>query len=277
MSSVNLGASVRHMRRRHESSRGTHRGAMGSHRTPVSGVAAARGWARSTSSRYPSGTQRSALGNAHRCTVGRSAGAVSAVPDLPQAFPGVGANGHATRGPGGAGRGSAKSRQTRPVGVLHRRDLRSREKRGSGVGKTKRGKGTKIMAVADRNGLPIAVHTESASPHEVTLVQATLEQSLLSERPTRLIGDKAYDSDKLDAELEQQGIELIAPHRSNRMGSKTQDGRVLRRYVRRWKIERLFAWLGNFRRLLHRWEYHLENYTGLVQLGCMLILLRNYF
>ncbi|HQW20597.1 MAG TPA: IS5 family transposase [Rhodocyclaceae bacterium] len=177
---------------------------------------------------------------------------------------------------GDASRGSAKSGQTRPVGVLHRRDLRSREKGGSGVGKTKRGKGTKIMAVADRIGLPIAVHTESASPHEVTLVQATLEQSLLGERPTRLIGDKAYDSDTLDAKLAQQGIELIAPHRSNR-NTRTQDGRVLRRYVRRWKIERLFAWLGNFRRLLHRWEYYLENYTGLVQLGCMLILLRNYF
>lgn len=92
-----------------------------------------------------------------------------------------------------------------------------------------------------------------------------------------MIGDKAYDSDKLDVMLEQQGVELIAPHRSNRKTPQTQDGRVLRRYVRRWKIERLFAWLGNFRRLLHRWEHHLENYTGLVQLGCMIILLRNYF
>ena len=250
---------------------------MGSHRTPVSGVAAARGCARPASGRYPSSAQRSALGNAHRCALGRSAREVSAIPDLPQAIPGVGANGHATSRIGGASRGSAKSRQTRPVGVLHRRDFRSREKGGSGVGKTKRGKGTKIMAVADRNGLPIAVHTESASPHEVTLVQATLEQSLLGERPTRLIGDKAYDSDKLDAKLEQQGIELIAPHRSNRTAPQTQDGRVLRRYVRRWKIERLFAWLGNFRRLLHRWEYHLENYTGFVQLGCMIILLQYYF
>jgi transposase len=161
--------------------------------------------------------------------------------------------------------------------MLHRRDFCSREKRGAGVGKTKRGKGTKIMAIADRNGLPVAIHTESASPHEVTLVQATLERSLVGEQPTRLIGDKAYDSDKLDAKLEQQGIELIAPHRSNRTTPRTQDGRVLRRYLRRWKIERLFAWLGNFRRLLHRWEYHLENYTGFVQLGCMIILLRNYF
>ena len=131
--------------------------------------------------------------------------------------------------------------------------------------------------MADRNGLPIAVHTESASPHEVTLVQATLERSLLGEQPARQIGDKAYDRDKLDAKLEQQGIDLIAPHRSNRTAYQTKDGRALRRYVRRWNIERLFAWRGNFRRLLHRWEYHLENYTGFVQLGCMIILLRNYF
>lgn len=110
-----------------------------------------------------------------------------------------------------------------------------------------------------------------------SLVQATLEQSLLGEQPARLIGDKAYDSDQLDAKIEQQDIELIAPHQSNRTARQTQDGRALRRYVRRWKIERLFAWLGKFRSLLDRWEFHLENYTGLVQLGCILILLRNYF
>jgi hypothetical protein len=48
----------------------------------------------------------------------------------------------------------------------------------------------------------------------------------------------------MDAELAQLGIELIAPHRRNRKKPKTQDGRPLRRYKRRWKIERLFAWLG---------------------------------
>jgi IS4 transposase len=64
--------------------------------------------------------------------------------------------------------------------------------------------------------------------------------------PQRLIADRANDSDPLDAE---KGIELIAPHRRNRKKAKTQDGRKLRRYKRRWKIERLFAWLGNFRAL----------------------------
>jgi transposase len=118
-------------------------------------------------------------------------------------------------------------------------------------------------------------HTVSASPHEV-LVQATLAGGLTAERPERLIGDKAYDSDPLDAELKEQGIEMIAPHKSNRKKASTQDGRPLRRYKRRWKIERLFAWLQNFRRIAMRFDFHDENYLGFVHLGCIRILLRCY-
>jgi hypothetical protein len=89
------------------------------------------------------------------------------------------------------------------------------------------------MAVADRSGLPVALHIESA-PHEVTLVETTLLEMVVAEAPQNLVGDNAYDSDKLDAELRQYGIEVIAPHRSNRK-NRTQDGRRLRRYRRRWK------------------------------------------
>ncbi len=92
-----------------------------------------------------------------------------------------------------------------------------------------------------------------------------------------MIGDKAYDSDPLDKQLKKLGIEMIAPHKANRKRAKTQDGRKLRRYKRRWKIERLFAWLQNFRRIVVRYEYHADNYLGFVQLACMVILLRNYF
>jgi transposase len=114
------------------------------------------------------------------------------------------------------------------------------------VGTTKRGKGTKLMALADASGLPLGVHAASASPHEVTLVEATLAASCAGENPERLIGDRAYDSDPLDEALAERGIEMIAPHRRNRKKLRTQDGRKLRRYKRRWKMERLFAWLGNF-------------------------------
>ena len=71
------------------------------------------------------------------------------------------------------------------------------------------------MAVADRHGLPVAVHVESATPHEVKLAVPTLVQMVIPEAPENLIGDKAYDSNKLDAELNQYGIQLIAPHRIN--------------------------------------------------------------
>src|SRR5215204_7562680 len=101
------------------------------------------------------------------------------------------------------------------------------------------------MAFADGSSVPLDLHTESASPHEVSLVEATLQSSFLKEKPDRLVGDKAYDSDPLDERLKEQGIEMIAPHRRNRKKKKTQDGRKLRRYKRRWNIERLFAWLQN--------------------------------
>ena len=131
------------------------------------------------------------------------------------------------------------------------------------------------MGLTDACGLPIAVDATSASPHEITLVDATLDACFLEDLPAHLIGDKAYDSDKLDERLaEERGVAMIAPHRSNRRSASTQDGRALRRYKRRWKVERLFAWLQNFRRLVVRYEYHLENFLAMIQLGCIVILLR---
>jgi len=91
----------------------------------------------------------------------------------------------------------------------------------------------------------------------------------------KLIGDKAYDSDDLDQRLlDERNVEVIAPHRKGRKKPKTQDGRKLRPYRRRWKVERLFAWLQNFRRLVVRYEYHADNFLGMLLLGCSIILLR---
>ena len=130
------------------------------------------------------------------------------------------------------------------------------------------------MAIADRAGLPVAITIASASPHEVTLVEATLNASFLPDNPQRLIGDAAYDSDPLDRALAACEIELIAPHRGNRI-NLTQDGRPLRRYRRRWRVERLFAWLQNSRRLVTRYERRSGNYLGFLHLACAIILLRH--
>lgn len=110
----------------------------------------------------------------------------------------------------------------------------------------------------------------------MTLVNQTIDHRFVAEEPERIIGDRAYDSDGLDAELEDRGIELIAPHRSNRRRKATQDGRPLRRYVRRWKMERLFAWLFNYRRLVVRYERHATNYLGFLRLACVLLLMKHF-
>ena len=133
------------------------------------------------------------------------------------------------------------------------------------------------MAIADAHGLPIALCTTSAQPHEVKLVEKTLASNFVSECPEILIGDGAYDSDKLDDRLSKEfSVTLVAPHKKNRVAPSTQDGRVFRRYKRRWKVERLFAWIQNFRRTVVRYERHVENFTGFVQLACIKILLRHF-
>ena len=133
------------------------------------------------------------------------------------------------------------------------------------------------MAVADGTGFPVALSVGSASPHVVRLVEETLDKRLVDEKPERLIGDRAYDSDPLDIRLAEQGIQMISPHKRNRKKPKTQDGRVLRRYRRRWKVERLFAWLQNYRRILVRYDRCLENYLAFVHLACIVFFIRNYF
>ncbi|MEW6197792.1 MAG: IS5 family transposase [Planctomycetota bacterium] len=144
---------------------------------------------------------------------------------------------------------------------------------GDGVGLTKAGKGVKIMILVDAQGLPVAIETMTASPHESKLVQRLFDFMLTSATPERVIGDKAYDSDELAADLAKQGTELIAPHRSNRK-HVTQDGRPLRRYKRRWTVERTIAWIQHFRRLCIRWEKSTKLFQGFLHLACAILLIR---
>jgi transposase len=143
------------------------------------------------------------------------------------------------------------------------------------VGPTKRGKGTKLMVLADGAGTPLGVHVEAASPAEVTLVEPTVE-SVPEEagQPERLIADLGYDSNRLRAWLAERGSDPIIPARSNNTVATHQDGRKLRRYKRRWLIERSIAWLQNFRRLVVRYEYLAMNFIALVHLACVVITLK---
>ncbi len=167
---------------------------------------------------------------------------------------------------------------------LCRRHVFPGKKGGACVGKTKRGKGTKLMVVADGKSVPLGVQLASASPNEVTLIEPTLEQVAVPRKgrgrprknPQRLIYDKAADSDPLRDRLKKRGIELICPHRINRIKPKRQDGRKLRRYKRRWKIERSIAWIANFRRLVVRYERKITMFYAFVHVACLLIAVRQF-
>lgn len=138
------------------------------------------------------------------------------------------------------------------------------------------------MVVVDGKGIPLGSQLTSASPAEVTLVESTLANIAVprggpgrpQQRPLRLIADRAYDSDPLRLRLLRRGIILICPHRRGRKKRSFNDGRSLRRYRKRWKIERTFAWLGNYRRLTVRYENHLLMYQAFFHLACLLITLR---
>lgn len=116
----------------------------------------------------------------------------------------------------------------------------------------------------------------SASPAEVTLIEPLLQARVIRHRPRRLIYDRAADSDPLRTRLARRGIELICPHRKNRKKPVTQDGRRLRRYRRRWTIERSISWLQNFRRLVTRYERFAHLFHGFVQLACLIIAIRQF-
>jgi len=116
----------------------------------------------------------------------------------------------------------------------------------------------------------------------VTLLEKTIEQIAVPrngrgrprKNPQRIVLDKGYDSDPLRDRLGRRGIEMICPHKSNRRKPPTQDGRTLRRYKRRWKVERTFSWLGNYRRLVVRWDKNIVIYSAFFHVACLMITMR---
>lgn len=134
------------------------------------------------------------------------------------------------------------------------------------------------MVLIDARGLPVAVTTGSAGPHESTLVLGLIDLMLTNDAPERIIGDKAHDSDMLDDDLARRGVEMIAPRRKNRTPKNTtQDGRPLRWYARRCTVERTISWLQNFRRLCIRYEKSAMLFQGFLHLGCSIILFKQVY
>jgi transposase len=219
---------------------------------------------------------RDYVDSANRSSLERFAKTFSFLHDLLAKAAGLDSRWHV---PARVGQVAEKVRRIAPARLargIGRRHVFAGKKRGSEVGTTKKGKGSKIMLCTEGHGLPIAVLVKCANPAEVTLIEPLLKTRVIRRKPQRLLYDRAADSDPLRLRLKRQGIELICPHRKNRKKPKTQDGRKLRRYKRRWKIERSISWLFNSRRLVVRYERYHDLFHGFIQLACMFTILRTF-
>jgi transposase len=220
------------------------------------------------------------MGSPHWSEVARPATSVSEWRDLLATSALLGGERNVASGVAGAHRHARRTTACRLGGDLRRRDLHGREKRGDAVGLTKRGKGSKCLVLVSGEGIPLGVAVAAASKGETSLVEPALEEVIqlagdeTDTWPKRIIGDKAYDSDSLRKMLAEVDIELLAPHRRNRKRGRVNDGRKMRRYRRRWKVERFFAWAGAFRRFLVRHERLEVMYRAVVHAVCLMITLR---
>lgn len=158
-------------------------------------------------------------------------------------------------------------------------------KGGDKVGLTRKGKGTKWMLVVDRNGLPLGFHLDSANTAEVKLAEQTLDTIRVARprgrpkrRPQKLVADRGYDSSTFRTALRRRGVRMCIPPKRRPAKWRAKRGRpvVARKedYRQRYIVERSFAWLGNFRRLLIRWESLFAVYRGFFAVAVMLVCVR---
>lgn len=133
------------------------------------------------------------------------------------------------------------------------------------------------MVLMDGDRTPLGVLITAANDSEVNHIERLLEASVVPlPEEVRLIYDRAADSDPLRTRLAARGVELICPHRSNRVKPPTQDGRTLRRRRHRWKIERTNAWLQSYGRIAIRKDQLGIMFLGWCQLACLLTILKRF-
>jgi len=135
----------------------------------------------------------------------------------------------------------------------------------------------KLEVVVDKTGLPLGMATDGANVSEQALLVPALDDVPL-EIPagTPVVADKGHDGDPLRDDLEAEGFVPVIPHRKNRVKPSRNDGRRLRRYRHRWRVERTNAWLHCYRGLAVRWCHYSFMYAGLVYLSFIHLALQRF-
>jgi transposase len=155
-----------------------------------------------------------------------------------------------------------------------RREPRAGEKGGSATGTSpvdRARSGSKHHLLVDATGIPLAWMLTGGNRHDVTQLFPLVDRvppvrgkvGRPRRRPDRVTADRDYDYDSHRRQLRQRGIKPEIARR------KTKQGSGLGRY--RWVVERTFAWLHQFKRLLVRYERRHDIHEAFLALGCCLV------
>jgi transposase len=128
--------------------------------------------------------------------------------------------------------------------------------------------------LVDATGIPLAWAVTGGNRNDITQLIALVDAvpavggcvGRPRRRPDRVTADRAYDHRPQRRELRKRGITPEIARRNTEHGSGL--GRV------RWVVERTFAWLHHFKRLLVRYDRRAEIHQAFLALGCCLVCFR---
>jgi transposase len=134
--------------------------------------------------------------------------------------------------------------------------------------------GSKQHLLVDATGIPLAFSVTGGNRNDITQLIPLLDAvpavggrpGRPRRRPDSVLADRGYDHDKYRRLVRARGIKPVIARRQSDHGSGL--GR------HRWVVERTFAWLHNFKRLLVRYERRAEIHHALLALGCSLVCYR---
>lgn len=133
------------------------------------------------------------------------------------------------------------------------------------------------MVLIDGDRTPLGLIITAANESEVNHIERLLDAAVVElPEESRLLYDVATDSDPLWERLAERGVELICPHRRNRVKTATQDGRKLRRRRHSWNVERINAWLQSYGRIAIRKDYPSVMFLGWTQFACLFTILKRF-
>jgi len=126
---------------------------------------------------------------------------------------------------------------------------------------------TKIHAIVDALGNPLALALTGGQAHDITQAEALAAQV----EPEAMLGDKGYDADGFIESIKARKIRPVIPPKANRKIKRDCDFAL---YAERNLVERFFNYLKQFRGVATRYEKTARNFLAGLHLACALAWLK---